>query len=100
MILSFLGVILFIGLIVFMFIRDQGMHERGHDVFYHPHEGGIPPDVHHTSLGQHGVESHATGERGGRDMSHDPHDFGQSSDSGGGWGGDAGGGDAGGGGPG
>lgn len=97
-----LFVLLAVGFLLFLIImnwRQTDNHRDSGGFYYYPPDDSIHQQ-HQTSIsGQNESQSHSEGHWGGRDMSHDHHDFSSDSDSGGGgdWGGDAGGGDAGGG---
>lgn len=89
-----IGVTLLVGLMVILVIASlisRSRNRPGSD--YHYYHGDV---IHHGTYSSGGESrDQESGSWGGRDMSHDHHDFGDSGDSGGG---DAGGGDGGGGG--
>ena len=85
-----IGALVAAGVILLLVISSWRTRSRDRDGFYHTLGGGYIDSSSH-----HHATRHEGGSWGGRDMSHDHHDFGDSGDSGGG---DAGGGDGGGGG--
>ena len=85
-----IGILLAVGIVLVAVISSLRSTSRDRNGYYH-----TPGDPYIDSSGPHHAASHEVGSWGGRDMSHDHHNFGDSGDSGGG---DAGGGDGGGGG--
>ena len=93
------GIFLAVGFIVLLVISNLRSRSRDTNGFYHSPDDPVIRDGYLDSSIHQGETSQDGGDWGSRDMSHDHHDAGDYSDSGGGdWGGgDAGGGDAGGG---